>query len=189
MHECVVAPTLGSIVPNWLLVVPRRSVVNFRKWQAITSVDPVCLIGEILANLEIDPKRAIWFEHGPSAEGSPVGCGVDHAHLHVLVDAPFSFNQFAALAMKSARVDWRRDLVRKAYDSISDGCSYLVGGYLNEAVLAEDVETVGSQFFRRVVAQLVGKPHQWNYKTYAHLENAQRTVSAFNSRRALATAP
>ncbi len=185
-HECVVAPTLGSIVPNWLLVVPRRSVVTFREWQAITCMDPVWLVGEILAKLEIEAERAIWFEHGPFAKGSPVGCGVDHAHLHVLVDAPFSFEQFAALAVENARADWRRSSVREAYKSISAGCSYLVGGSLNEAVLAEDVETVGSQFFRRVIAQLVGKPDQWNYKLHAHLENVQRTVSAFNRRRALA---
>jgi diadenosine tetraphosphate (Ap4A) HIT family hydrolase len=187
-HECVVAPTLGSIVPNWLLVVPRRPVVSFRKWQAITRMDPIWLVGEIVAELEIEAEQAIWFEHGPSAEGSPIGCGVDHAHLHVLVDAPFSFEQFAATAVENARVDWRRSSSREAYDTISAGCSYLVGGSLNEAVLAEDVESVGSQFFRRVVAQLAGKPHQWNYKTHAHLENVRRTVSAFNSRRALAAA-
>ena len=68
-RECIVAPTLGSIVPNWLLIVPRCPVVSFRKWQAITRMDPVWLIGEILAELEIEAERTIWFEHGPSAEG------------------------------------------------------------------------------------------------------------------------
>ena len=38
-RECIVAPTLGSIVPNWLLIVPRCPVVSFRKWQAITRMD------------------------------------------------------------------------------------------------------------------------------------------------------
>lgn len=186
---CVVAPTLGSIVPNWLLIVPRRPVVNFREWQAVTSMNPAWLVGEILAKLRIEGERAIWFEHGPSAEGSPIGCGVDHAHLHLLVDAPFSFEQFLTFAMESARVDWRRSSVLEAYDSIPAGCSYLVGGGLNGAVIAEDVDTVGSQFFRRIVAQLVGKPHQWNYKTHAHLENVLRTVAAFNNLGALAAAP
>jgi diadenosine tetraphosphate (Ap4A) HIT family hydrolase len=185
-RECIVAPTLGSIVPNWLLIVPRCPVVSFRKWQAITRMDPVWLIGEILAELEIEAERTIWFEHGPSAEGSPVGCGVDHAHLHVIVDAPFSFEQFAASGVENARVGWRWSSSREAYDSISAGGSYLVGGSADKAVLAESVESVGSQFYRRVVAQLAGKPHQWDYKAHQHLENVQRTVSAFNSRRALA---
>jgi hypothetical protein len=48
-HDCVVAPTLGSIVPNWLLIVPRRPAVNFRVWQAATRMDPVWLVGEILS--------------------------------------------------------------------------------------------------------------------------------------------
>ena len=185
-HECVVAPTLGAIVPNWLLVVPRCPVVNFRKWRAVTRKDPVWLLGEILARLEIEAERTIWFEHGPLAEGSPVGCGIDHAHLHFLVDAPFSFEQFAASMVENGHVDWRRSSSWEAYDSISDECSYLVGGSLNEALLATDVEVAGSQFFRRVVAVLAGKPNQWDYRTHFHLRNVQSTVSAFKSRRSLA---
>jgi len=187
-HECVVAPTLGSIVPNWLLIVPRLSVVSFRQWQAITCMNPVWLVGEILSELEIEAEQAIWFEHGPSAEGSPVGCGIDHAHLHLLVDAPFSFDQMVSSAAKNSRVEWRRSTSWEAYDSISAESSYLVGGTPVEAVFAEHVESVGSQFYRRVVARLAGKPHQWNYRTHAHLENVRRTISAFNGRRALAAA-
>lgn len=187
-HNCVVAPTLGSIIPNWLLVVPRQRAVNFRKWQAITHTDPVWLVGAILAKTVVETERAIWFEHGPSAEGSSVGCSVDYAHLHVLVDAPFSFERFAASAVENTRVDWRKSPSRKAFSSISARSSYLVAGSLDQALLAEDVESVGSQFFRRIVAALVGKPHQWNYKTYAHLDNVQRTVSAFSSRPVLAAA-
>src|ERR1700688_4393165 len=74
-YDCVVAPTLGSIIPNWLLVVPRIPVISFRKWQSITRMDPVWLVGEILAKLEIEAKQVLWFEHGPSGEGSQVGCG------------------------------------------------------------------------------------------------------------------
>jgi ATP adenylyltransferase len=188
-HECIVAPTLGSIIPNWLLVVPRRPVVSFRKWQAATRINPVWLVGEILAELEIEAERTIWFEHGPSAEGSPVGCGIDHAHLHVLVGAPFTFDQFVTSAAEDTRVNWLRSPSWEAYDSISAGSSYLVGGSPNEAVLAEDVECVGSQFFRRVVARLAGKPHQWNYKTHAHLDNVRRTVADIAGRRELAAAP
>jgi ATP adenylyltransferase len=182
-HECVVAPTLGSIIPNWLLVVPRRHAVSFRKWQADTCVNPAWLVGEVLAELEVEAARAIWFEHGPCAEGSLVGCGVDHAHLHLLVDAPFLFEQFAAAAIENACVDWRRSSSREAYASISLGSSYLIGGSLDEVAIAEDVASVGSQFFRRIVAQLAGMTHLWDYKTHVHLENVRRTISAFGSRR------
>jgi ATP adenylyltransferase len=180
MHDCVVAPTLGSIVPNWLLIVPRRHTVSFRKWQTVTCINPARLVSEILAELKVEANRAIWFEHGPCAEGSLVGCGVDHAHLHLLIDAPFSFKQFAASAAENACVEWRRASSLVAYASISPGSSYLIAGSLDEVAIAEDVASVGSQFFRRIVAQLAGKPRQWNYKSYEHLENVRRTVSAFN---------
>ena len=180
-HDCVVAPTLGSIVPNWLLILPRRHAVNFRDWQAVTSLNPVWLVGEILAKLGIGRERAIWFEHGPSADGSLIGCGVDHAHLHLLVDAPFSFEQFSTFAAECTHLNWRHISAPQAYDSISGRCSYLVGGRLGEAVLAEDVESVGSQFFRRIVAQLADKPDQWDYKGHPHLENVLKTIASITT--------
>lgn len=187
-HECVVGPTLGSIVPNWLLVVPRRPAVNFREWHTSSCIDPVRLIGEVLDELGTSRQRAIWFEHGPCAEGSIVGCGVDHAHIHILIDAPFSFDELAAAATESARLAWRRSRASEAYGSMPADASYLVAGSLSEAVLAEKVESAGSQFFRRIVAQLVGKPNEWNYRTHAHLENVRETLSTFTSKRALAAA-
>jgi ATP adenylyltransferase len=182
---CTVAPTLGSIIPNWLLVVPRHAALSFREWQAGSRRDPVRLIDDVLSELGIKPERAIWFEHGPSAAGSIVGCGVDHAHLHILIDAPFCFDEFTLAAIHSAPIDWHWTSGTKAYASISAAGSYLVAGSVDKAVFAADVESAGSQFFRRVIARLVGKPNQWNYKTHAHLENVRRTLSAFSNQRAL----
>lgn len=182
---CTVAPTLGSIIPNWLLVVPRAAALSFREWHAGSHRDPVCLIDDVLSELGVEPERAIWFEHGASAAGSIVGCGVDHAHLHILIDAPFHFDIFAAEAIDSAPINWRWTSRTEAYASIPTAGSYLVAGSLDDAVHAEDVEIVGSQFFRRVIARLVRRPDQWNYKTHPHLENVRRTLSAFANRRAL----
>jgi ATP adenylyltransferase len=184
-HGCIVAPTLGSIIPKWLLAIPRRKAVTFREWSTTSHLDPACVIGNVLSELSIPPERAIWFEHGPSSKGSIVGCGVDYAHLHILIDAPFRFEEFRAATSESAVLVWRRTSSMKAYSSIQEVGSYLVAGSLGEAVFAEDVENVGSQFFRRVVARLVDKPDQWNYKIHAHLENVRRTVSAFSDQRAL----
>jgi ATP adenylyltransferase len=186
---CIVAPTLGSIIPNWLLVVPRHAAVSFREWHTNSHVDPVRLIDNALSTLGVEPARAIWFEHGPSGEGSTLGCGVDYAHLHILVDAPFSFNNFSAAITESARINWRWTSPTEAYACIRVTGSYLVAGSHYEAILAEGVESVGSQFFRRVIALLVGKPDQWDYKTHAHLGNVWRTISAFGNQGALTEAP
>lgn len=76
-HGCAVTPTLGSILRNWLLVIPRSPAINFARWQAATGVQPCDPIQAILAKHGIASNRVIWFEHGPSEGGTDVGCGVD----------------------------------------------------------------------------------------------------------------
>jgi ATP adenylyltransferase len=181
-HGCVVAPTLGSIIPNWILIVPRRHAVSFRDWQAEANIDPVRLVDEALAMLDIKAGPAIWFEHGPATADGVVGCGVDHAHLHVLINAPFSFGTFAAASMARSPVDWYSCPAAGAYSGLTASHSYLLAGSNGDAVAAEHVDIVGSQFFRRVIAELVGRPDQWNYKTHAHMENVRRTVSTFTQK-------
>src|ERR1039457_3903387 len=46
---CVVTPTLGSIVPNWLLIVPRSPVLNFAQWSRTTGRSPLQLIKSVMA--------------------------------------------------------------------------------------------------------------------------------------------
>src|SRR5258706_7191524 len=93
LHNCVVTPTLGSIIPNWLLIIPEEPVLHFSKWNTRFGVSPERVVNDLLHQRGIHPDRAVWFEHGPARAGSLVGCGVDHAHLHVLIDAPFSIAQ------------------------------------------------------------------------------------------------
>jgi len=181
-HGCLVAPTLGSIIPNWLLVVPRRLAVSFRDWQTNADIGPIQLVSDVLGKLDVTPRRAIWFEHGPATEGSVVGCGVDYAHLHILIDAPFTSDELAAASMERGDVLWREASAFDAYASLSHTRSYLVVGSLRDVLIAEGVENVGSQFFRRVIADIVGRPEQWNYRTHAHMENVRETVSTFGPR-------
>jgi hypothetical protein len=76
-----------------------------------------------------------------------------------------------------------------AYSSIDMEDSYLIAGSHHSAVIAEKVEGVGSQFFRRVVARIVDKPQQWDYKKHQHLHNVQKTIAAFARQRELTSAP
>jgi ATP adenylyltransferase len=185
VDDCVIAPTLGSVVPRWLLIVPRVQAPNFVRWRAETGVEPCELIGKVAAYWGVEDKRVIWFEHGAAGRGSPVACGVDHAHLHVIIDAPFSFDEFASSASASATaLHWRQYHDFQEYPSIEDGASYLLAASGKRAVLAERVDEVGSQFFRRVVARLARIPGAWDYRSHSHIEKVRETVRAFRRRAA-----
>jgi hypothetical protein len=179
LDGCVITPTLGSIVPYWLLVIPRVQALNFTEWRSVMCIEPHRVVADVLAECGIDSDRAIWFEHGASDRASAIGCGIDHAHLHVLVDTPFSFEDLASAARDSAPVSWKEQEAAGAHRSIRKGTSYLLAASANRALVGTGVDTVASQFFRRIVANLVGQPHAWDYNTYPHIVNVRKTLSAF----------
>src|SRR5229473_5143983 len=170
---CIVTPTLGSIVPNWLLIVPRLPMLNFSQWSLTTGLSPLQLIKSVMASCALPSDRLVWFEHGPAQTGSILGCGVDQAHLHVIYDAPFSAEELCSKAAESRPVDWFVGPAESAYTSIRAQNSYLVAGSLHTAAFAENVEHVGSQFFRKVIANMVDQIEAWNYRTHPHLSNVR----------------
>jgi ATP adenylyltransferase len=179
---CVIAPTLGSILPNWLLVIPRVHALNFAAWRAKTAVEPHLLIAEIAEHCQVNSGRIIWFEHGAAAPGSAIGCGVEHAHLHVIVDAPFSFDAFASAAVESSRLEWREHSSANSYRGLKARSSYLVMASEDRALVSAGVESVGSQFFRHTIARLADQPHAWDYKEHPNLHNVRKTIENFRRR-------
>lgn len=179
--ECVVTPTLGSILPNWLLVIPRRRFLNFAAWSRKTSTDPSMLVSSIAAQLDIEAKRIIWFEHGAASVGSTIGCGVEHAHLHLLIDAPFTYGDIVAEVERSSRLPWQAAPVVGAYSLLPSRQSYLLLSAGKEAVLSAGADEVGSQFFRRAVARLVGNADSWDYRLHPHLDNVRQTVEGWRA--------
>lgn len=179
-ETCIVAPTLGSILPNWLLIIPKVPVVNFLDFSQFSGVNPVVLVRALLRDLRIDSRRVFWFEHGPLSSGSLVGCGVDQAHLHVLIDAPFGFSAFRKLATLKSGLKWTGSPADELFYRIPNDQSYLTFGSEEYSYFASEVDVVGSQFFRRVIAELAGYPDAWNYREHQWLTNVEKTVSSFN---------
>jgi diadenosine tetraphosphate (Ap4A) HIT family hydrolase len=179
LEDCIVAPTLGSIVPNWLLVIPTCEAENFAKWRNMTGNSPFKLVQRLASHLRLEFERITWFEHGPSEAGSIIGCGVDHAHLHVLIDAPFEFSAFEEAAQAQG-TGWEAVDPETFYETLSPTRSYMIAGSREHAFAMTDVEQLGSQYLRKVVAKLVRQPHAWDYRTHPHIANVRRTVEALS---------
>lgn len=179
----VLAPTLGAIIPNWSIIVPRAPALNFRDWSRAQDVNPGDIIAEVAHGLSIDADRIVWFEHGPREVKSLVGCGVDYAHLHVLIDAPFSYAEFVAKAQTMARLAWREAHREFAYSTLGDTAAYLAIGARDQVAIAENVDHTGSQFLRKAIASLVGRPDAWNYRTAPEQENIAQTVKFYRALR------
>ena len=178
-EDWLVAPTLGAIIPGWLLALPRRAVLSFRDWEASGGRSALSVLDAVTTHLGLQMDEIIWFEHGPAKPGTLVGCGLDHAHLHILVRPPFSFNTFSDSVQAMADLDWTNVPSVASFSSLKSPSSYFIAGSSDRTIRAMDVETAGSQFFRRVVAMLVGAELTWDYRESAHALNVSQTIAEF----------
>jgi ATP adenylyltransferase len=183
LGEVVVAPTLGSIIPHWVLAIPKSRSDNMSQWCGKDRASPLKYITKITRLLGRAENSVIWFEHGPTTRGSVTGCGIDHAHIHILLHPAFEFSQFKATAIDGSSLAWECGY-GNPYDSIARDESYLVASSGGEFILARSVEAAGSQFFRRVIAHLAGEPSTWDYKLHPHHDNVAKTVAVYGGKAA-----
>jgi len=179
--DWLVAPTLGAIVPNWLLLIPRDAVLNFRAWRELRGRSPEQLLLNLRQHLGLSEDEIIWFEHGPRSAGTLTGCGLDHAHIHILVRPRFSFEAFAEKARSLSKLEWIAGTPEETHHRLTVNRSYLIAGSKDTAILAQDVEATGSQFFRRVVGALADAGDAWDYRRFPHADHIAETIRTFRS--------
>jgi ATP adenylyltransferase len=177
----VVAPTVGAIVPGWLLIIPRAPALSFKAWSRMSGQQPEALVQDVQDHLGLDPNEVLWFEHGPNVEGTTIGCGLDHAHIHVLIRPSFSFDAFRELAREMSALRWEEGSWELGYSTLQVGKSYFIAGSGDQLIKSTDVESAGSEFFRRVVAAAAGVEVQWNYRQFPQLENVASTIRTFQA--------
>src|SRR5579862_8951840 len=79
----VAVPSLGALVEGWLLLIPKCHVLSLGSLPDSTHEELNEFKEFLYAALIQCYGSASAFEHGPIIEKSAVGCGVDHAHLHI----------------------------------------------------------------------------------------------------------
>ncbi|WP_336070817.1 hypothetical protein [Nitratireductor rhodophyticola] len=176
--DCVVAPTKGSIVPRWLLVVPRQPFLNFSHYASRKKIKPLQLVSAT-AEAVSSKDDWLWFEHGPSSMNTEIGCGVDHAHIHLIYEPSFSFDDFSNEVFGLSGVRWENVSPHTTHEGIGSDESYYIFGNGVEVFRVKG-RNFGSQFFRKVVAKIAGRHDQWDYKVHPHVTNVRETLSRFS---------
>lgn len=170
----VVLPSLGALVEGWLLIVPREHFI-------CAGAMPHTLIVELhqLKNMLCQLLKPVFgeivaFEHGPSRILCDIGCGVDHAHLHLV---PFSNDlQTAVDGFSPENTEW-----------ISAGPSECVNAFLNDQDYLYFEQPLGfgriargsefkSQIFRKAIASSVGCLAEFNWRENPQLELVLSTI-------------
>ena len=172
--QFVVLPSLGSIVPGWLLIVPKLKVARFADLPTSTETKLMQLVLQLGARTSIRFGKPYLFEHGGYV-GSDVSCGVDQAHLHLV---PLDFD-LLEVARREPDQTWKKCRNPLCPPPDKELGEYLFVSSLDVAFASEVTKPV-SQWFRRLIARESGKPNEWNYKEHAFLDNIRTTLEVMS---------
>jgi diadenosine tetraphosphate (Ap4A) HIT family hydrolase len=173
-NEFVAVASIGAFIDGWTLIIPKEhqfSMKNLYEDQCFTDISKI-----VVSHLCTHYGPLIAFEHGANKCGSQTGCGIDHAHLHIV-----PLNKPLLPDIKDSQLKWipcraSEILERSAnneylfYAEIGnkdDWQNFL--GYLHI------LETPISQFFRRLIAKQTGYADQCDYKRFPHIDTALKT--------------
>ena len=166
--------SVGAMVPGWTLICPVNHVANLS--EEFSRVD-FWRFAEAAAHiLEERYGACAFFEHGAANEESLTGCGVGHAHAHLV---PLGFSLESEARLSSPELAWQ-DCTSSEIASLSNGREYLF-----VAEKFDGAESIGSiailqdpisQFFRRLIARKLGIADLYDYKKYPMLDMAAQSA-------------
>ena len=171
----VVWPSLGALVEGWLLVLPKNHYLTMRSLSSELRQEAADVLEEtsrLVARLYNPPTV---FEHGPRCGGLDAGCGIDHAHFHVV---PLSFDLHQETErLFAGKFKWdpvgslfaprvSKERASYLYISLPDSSQYIA--WSNE---------IPRQTFRRVIAEELGLPGSFDWSEHPRIETVERTRS------------
>lgn len=168
----VVIPSEGSIVPGWVLVIPKNSALRYSEICLDFTMELEDLISNLTSKIqkEFGIKPTI-FEHGPQCLSQSIGCSVDYAHLHLV---PLNFSLVEEVCLFENKITFVN------LNSISQ-----LAKYQNDYLLVKEPNdyfkiatdfTKSSQYIRKIIANKLAVPEKYDWKIYPFQNNINKTV-------------
>lgn len=173
--EFVVLPSMGQIVPGYLLLLPREHYRSFADMSESVLARAESLKTQLVRQLAPLFGKYLFFEHGVRTPDSG-GCGVSHAHLHAV---PFPANKEPIEKLRSdfefVRVSGLIDL-----KSVAPEQSYLYYESLSKDRYVFYAPFIQSQYLRRLLAENLGV-QDWDWRQVDEEETLVTTYTRASS--------
>lgn len=169
-----VVPSLGAIVPGWLLVVPKGHTICAGAMAQDHRSELEVVVHNAAEAMRAEFGRVIIFEHGPSQTGQQLGCSIDHTHIH-LVPSLLDIKQ-AIFELYDGNIVWSKvPNMGATADAYSKGIPYL---YLeqDESCYMATGASLRSQTLRRIIALYAGAI-EFDWKIDAQMDNVYSTIN------------
>ena len=179
----IVMPSLGSLVEGWLLITPKNHVLNSTQLNVNERLELNDLITKYSnASVNLFEKSVTVFEHGAVYQDSIIGCGIDHAHVHIV---PINFDMEAEVKNSESTFFELSDNINiiDFYNNYSekDNKPYWIFSVNNGPVQFTNTMKHTSQFFRKVIAKAIDSPESYDYKKSTSNKNVISTLIKYKA--------
>lgn len=167
-----VVPSLGQLVLGHLLVIPFRHVTSIA---GLVGGHPQVEdeLQDVLAGARRTYGSVIVFEHGTCDAPEAGGCGIVHAHLHVMPATP-SMVELPPLS-EGRWVETVSDAFGRLCRQSSRGEPYIYYGRPDGRAFVTAPSSVSSQFVRRWLSNQLDA-EQWDWRTFGRQETFLATL-------------
>ncbi len=167
--------SIGALIEGWSLICPKDHVLNLKHhyqsdgfWRFATQAI------DLVSNRYGGPVAL--FEHGATCEDSQTSCGTAHAHMHVV---PFVANLSDLAVNHDSSLTWLECSVEQIAE-LSEGQEYLFvvseGMSRDSRGMLAKLPKGQSQFFRKVIADWLGRAAEYSYKTHPQVDVSTRSA-------------
>jgi diadenosine tetraphosphate (Ap4A) HIT family hydrolase len=169
-EDFFVTPTVGELGPDHLLVIPRAHIPSFGHLSRDHALEAERIIDTHSALLSDERTKVIVFEHGMVSHSAAGGCGISHAHVH-LVSVPRAF-EIGPLPEPNGFHPWTPVSPGEFLSRANQGSGYLLIG-CEGTFWTRQVENLPSQYLRRWIAGRLGKA-QWDWREATDVDVERR---------------
>lgn len=170
----VVIPSLGSLIEGWLLIVPKEYSLCMGNLSSTLLLELKNLTSFVTAILKSEYGHVVSFEHGAHLPNNAIGCGVDYAHLHLV---PLDINLKSELTSNNYLLDWNEvSGIELTSLYAANNLPYLYIEKDGQHFIASN-SNIPSQLFRKIIANFLGMPNQYDWKSFSKIDQINRTIA------------
>jgi len=173
----VVTTSLGAFVEGWVLIISKRHITSMSRLSEGELSEPNTTMGDVRTKVEQIYGKTVVFEHGSLVPGTHFGCGIDHAHVHIV---PFNYSIIPIVDQEKPNICWRP--IIRIEDIIVEKKPYLfiIDREERNGVISNP-DSIPSQFIRRVLAKHLGIPESFDYHQYLFQDKAAATYDCLKN--------
>ena len=163
----------GAFIPGWTVIVPKKHDYNMSNHYGTPEFES--FYKAVNERLEKVFSKTIVFEHGPLKEGSKLGCGTDHAHVHVV---PINLDFCKEVKSYSPSLKWIEVDFNSPFNAEKEYLMYSENFNFGDkrSVFYCELELPISQFFRKVLARHLDILDKYNYKDFPYFKEANQSL-------------